>query len=268
MELFCAPTVVILMQTELVANDAALDVFAGVDPNNIALLLDIDGTIIDLGPTPFEVDVPEELRTTLSQLFELTQGAIALVSGRPIKDIDLLFSPLRLPAIGGHGAELRVRTQVHNIAPALSEEFRAQLVAAAELRPGIVVEDKRYSVALHYRRVPQHETWLVRYIAKICNDFPGESTEVLSGKMMFEVKRPAINKGESVRHLMKLAPFKGRKPVFIGDDVTDESVFEVMPDFGGMGFSVARDVEGLTGIFKSPGQVRRALRRLVNGQTH
>ena len=255
------------MQTQLAANNMASDVFAGVDPEKIALLLDIDGTLIDLGPTPFEVDVPQDLKATLSQLIDLTQGAIALVSGRPIKDIDLLFSPLRLPAVGGHGAELRVRTQIHAIAPALSEEFRARLVAAAKLRPDIFIEDKRYSVALHYRRAPQHETWLVRYIAKICSEFPGEPTEVMPGKMMFEVKRPAINKGESVRHLMKLAPFKGRKPVFIGDDVTDESVFEVMPDFGGMGFSVARDVEGLTGIFKSPAEVRRALRRLVKGQT-
>jgi trehalose 6-phosphate phosphatase len=253
------------MQTELVANDVALDVFAGVDPSNIALLLDIDGTLIDLGPTPFEVEVPQELHATLTRLLELTNGAVALVSGRPIKDIDILFSPLRLPAIGGHGAELRLRTQIHNIAPTLSEEFRARLRHAAELRPGIVVEDKRYSVALHYRRVPEHEAWLVRYVAKICGEFPGESTEVLAGKMMFEVKRPAINKGESVRHLMKLPPFKGRKPVFIGDDVTDESVFEVMPDLGGMGFSVSRDVEGLDGIFKCPAQVRRALRRLVNG---
>lgn len=253
------------MQTELVANDVALDVFAGVDPKNIALLLDIDGTLIDLGPTPFEVDVPEELHTTLSQLFELTQGALALVSGRPIRDIDLLFSPLRLPAVGGHGAELRLRGTIHNIAPSLSKELRERLAAAGTLRPGIVIEDKGYSVAMHYRRVPQHEAWLMRHIATVCGEFPDERTEVLAGKAMFEVKRPKVNKGESVRHLMKLAPFKGRKPVFIGDDLTDESVFAVMPDFGGMGFSVSRDVEGLSGIFRSPTQVRRALRRLVNG---
>jgi trehalose 6-phosphate phosphatase len=252
------------MQTELVANDAAVKLFARVDPKNTALLLDIDGTLIELGPTPFEVDVPDELLTTLSQLVDITNGAVALVSGRPIRDIDLLFSPLRLPAIGGHGAELRVRTSIHNIAPALSQEFREQLAAATVLRPGIFVEDKGYSVAMHYRRVPQHEAWLMRHIAQTCRAFADERTEVLPGKSMFEVKRPAVNKGEAVRHLMRLAPFAGRKPVFIGDDVTDESVFEVMPDLGGRGFSVSRDVEGLSGIFRSPSQVRKALKRLVN----
>lgn len=255
------------MQTDLVANDAALELFAGVDPTNTALLLDIDGTLIDLAPTPFEVDVPEELLTTLSRLVEVMHGAVALVSGRPIRDIDLLFSPLRLPAIGGHGAELRVRTSIHSIAPPLSKEFREQLATAAVLRPGIFVEDKGYSVAMHYRRVPQHETWLMRHIAHTCKAFADERTEVLPGKLMFEVKRPAVNKGEAVRHLMKLAPFAGRKPVFIGDDVTDESVFEVMPDLGGRGFSVTRDVEGLSGIFRSPGQVRKALHRLANGHS-
>jgi trehalose 6-phosphate phosphatase len=84
--------------------------------------------------------------------------------------------------------------------------------------------------------------------------------------MMFEVKRPRVNKGESVRHLMKLKPFVGRHPLFIGDDVTDESVFEVMPDLNGLAFSVTRKVDGLAGIFDSPAQVRQALYRLADGQ--
>jgi trehalose 6-phosphate phosphatase len=255
------------MQTELVANDAAVAFLASVDPKNTAMLLDIDGTLIEIGPSPYEVDVPDELLATLLRLVEVMHGAVALVSGRPIRDIDLLFSPLRLPAIGGHGAELRVRTNIHSIAPLLSKDLREQLATAAVLRPGIVIEDKGYSVALHYRKVPQHETWLVRHVAKICRAFPDEQTEVLPGKLMFEVKRPQVNKGEAVRHLMKLAPFVGRTPIFIGDDVTDESVFEVMPDLSGKGFSVSRDVEGLSGIFRSPTQVRRALHRLANGHS-
>ncbi len=254
------------MQTDIVTNDAALKTFAGVDPTNIAILLDVDGTLIELGPSPFEVHVPDELRTTLARLYDMTNGALALVSGRPIADLDLLFEPLKLPAIGGHGAEMRLGERVYNLAPFLSEGFRAELATAALLRPGIVIEDKGYSVALHYRKVPQHEAWLVRHIAKVSKAFPDEPSEVLVGKMLFEVKRPAINKGESVRYLMKLEPFAGRKPVFIGDDVTDESVFEVMPDFGGLGFSVSREVRGLAGIFKCPADVRRALSRMANGQ--
>ena len=254
------------MQIELVAPNAAPTAFARVDPENTAILLDVDGTLIELGPSPFEVDVPDELRATLARLVERLNGAVALVSGRPIADLDLLFEPLKMTAIGGHGAEMRLDGRIYSLAPVLSDAFRAELASAAVQRPGVVVEDKGYSVALHYRKVPQHEPWLVRFLAKTCTTFIKEPTEVLAGKMLFEVKRPAINKGESVRHLMKLAPFAGRTPVFIGDDVTDESVFEVMPDLGGMGFSVSRDVEGLAGIFNSPAEVRSALAALANGE--
>lgn len=254
------------MQMQTLVNGAAIEKFAAHDPDDIALLFDIDGTLIELGPTPFEVNVPKELVAALVQLTDLTGGALALVSGRPINDIDLLFNPLQLPAIGGHGAEMRLHGKIKSIAPLMSDSFRAQLSSAGALRPGIVVEDKGYSVAMHYRKVPQHENWLVRHIAAACKAHPDEAMEVLPGKQMFEVKRPAVNKGESVRHLMKLPPFAGRTPIFIGDDVTDESVFEVMPALGGSSYSVTRKVEGLAGIFDSPAQVRQALYRLAIGR--
>ncbi|HEY1311870.1 MAG TPA: trehalose-phosphatase, partial [Pseudolabrys sp.] len=148
----------------------------------------------------------------------------------------------------------------------LSEDLRGRLAKAALLDAGIEVEDKGYSLALHYRKAPQHQESLLRQIAADCKAFPAEMTEVLPGKSMFEVKRPAVNKGESVRQLMKLAPFAARMPVFIGDDVTDESVFRIMPDLGGKGFSVTRQFQGLTGIFSSPAEVRRALRLLADGE--
>lgn len=253
------------MQPQPTLNGAAIEKLAGSDPDRIALLFDVDGTLIELGPTPFEVYVPHELRAALPKLSQMTDGALALVSGRPIKDLDVLFDPLKLSAIGGHGAELRLHKTIYNIAPVLSDSLRAQLSAAGALRPGIIVEDKGYSVALHYRKVPQYETWLMRHIAGACKAHADEATEVLPGKLMLEVKRPAVNKGESVRHLMKMEPFRGRHPIFIGDDVTDESVFEVMPDLGGLAFSVTRQVEGLAGIFDSPADVRRALYRLAEG---
>jgi trehalose 6-phosphate phosphatase len=254
------------MQDKALVNGAAIERFAASDTDRIAILLDVDGTLIELGPTPFEVYVPDELRLTLIQLSEMTGGALALVSGRPIKDLDTLFDPLKLPAVGGHGAEMRLHHSIRHIAPLLSESLRAELSAAAALRPGIVIEDKGYSVALHYRKVPQYENWLVRHIAAACKAHADEATEVLPGKLMLEVKRPAVNKGESVRHLMRLKPFVGRRPIFIGDDVTDESVFEVMPDLGGLSFSVSRPVDGLAGVFDSPAQVQQALRRLASGQ--
>ena len=97
------------MLTQPIANDAVMDVFASLDPATIAILLDVDGTLIEIGPSPFEVKISDELRVSLRGLLELTEGALALVSGRPIADLDRLFTPLRLPAIGGHGAELRAR---------------------------------------------------------------------------------------------------------------------------------------------------------------
>ena len=257
------------MVTQPIANDTAMGIFAGLDPTAIAILLDVDGTMIDIGPSPFEVQISADLGVSLRRLLALSGGALALVSGRPIADLDKLFMPLKLPTVGGHGAELRVRgNEVSTSAKALPPDLRRQLAQAATHDPAIVVEDKGYSLALHFRNAPQQEGWLLHHIAACCAAFPGEATEVLPGKAMFEVKRPAVNKGESVRRLMRLAPFAGRMPVFIGDDVTDESVFQVLPDFGGIGFSVTRQFPGLAGIFESPAHVRQALQKLAaNGRT-
>jgi trehalose 6-phosphate phosphatase len=252
------------MVTQPVANDAAMDIFDTLDPAAIALLLDVDGTLIDIAPSPFEVHVSDELRDSLKRLYELTGGALALVSGRPIADLDQLFAPLKLPAIGGHGAEMRVAAgEAGTRIKDLPQDLRQHLAEAATPNSGVVVEDKGYSVALHYRKAPQDEERLRELVAANRAAFPGEAMEVLPGKAMLEVKRPGINKGDAVRKLMAHAPFAGRMPVFIGDDVTDESVFAALPAMGGKGFAVSRHFEGLTGIFKSPTEVRRALQRLA-----
>lgn len=248
------------------ANETAMDSFARLDAKSIALLLDVDGTLIDFGPTPHEVHVSGELKDSLARLLRLTDGALALVSGRPIADLDRMFAPLRLPAIGGHGAEMRVQgAGVINSASPLSHDLRRHLADAATPGSGIVVEDKGYSLALHYRKAPQHENRLRAHIEVGRAVYPGEATEVLPGKAMFEVKRPNVSKGDGVRELMRHSPFAGRMPVFVGDDVTDESVFSVLPELGGKGFSVDRHFTGLAGIFNSPMDVRRALQRLAAG---
>ncbi len=255
------------MPTQSIANDATLDVFARLDPKSLALLLDVDGTLIDFGPSPDDVYVSDDLRESLARLFDMTEGALALVSGRPVADLDRLFAPLTLPAIGGHGAELRLRagdpsTRIGDLPIAM----RRLLADAATPGSGIVAEDKGYSVALHYRKAPQQEQHLREYVAAGRAAFPAEATKVMPGKAMFEVMRPGINKGDGVREVMRHAPFAGRMPVFIGDDVTDESVFAMLPDLGGKGFSVGRPFAGLAGIFASPAQVRGALRRLAGGK--
>jgi len=247
-----------------VASHSAVEDFAALDLASSALLLDVDGTLIDIGPSPFEVHVPDALCRSLERLRERSGGALALVSGRPIRDIDRLFSPLKLPAVGGHGAEMRLADgKVIAAVKVLPEKLRKRLALAATPGSGIVLEDKGYSFALHFRQTPQQEPRLRTLIEKVRSEFPDEALEVLPGKAMFEVKRPGISKGAAVRALMTHAPFVGRVPVFVGDDVTDESVFAALPALGGKGYSVGRHFDGLAGIFAAPDDVREALRRLA-----
>jgi trehalose 6-phosphate phosphatase len=236
---------------------AALRAF---DLRKIALLLDVDGTLLDIAPRPEAVIVSDDLRATLARLLAATGGALALVSGRPVADLDRLFAPLTLPAIGGHGAEMRVRPDglTEAISP-LPGELRRMLVQAHELDAGVLVEDKAYSVALHYRSAQGARNRLAQYITATIARFPAEATEVLTGKAVFEVKRAGIDKGAAVRKLMSCEPFAGRKPVFAGDDVTDDSVFAILSELGGAGFSVQRAAAGLAGIFNSPDAFRQAL---------
>ncbi len=232
-----------------------------------ALLLDIDGTLLDLAPTPREVWVPLELLTTLKKLREKTSGALALVSGRSLNDIDLIFAPEEFSAVGGHGAEMRLTTAgdaATMLAPRLDSELKRRLAAIARLSPGILLEDKGYSLALHYRLAPCAETAIREAIALIQSDLPDAPIEVLPGKCVFEVKHSAVNKASGVRELMARAPFCGRRPLFIGDDVTDESVFEIMPEFEGTAFSVGQRVRSVAGHFDTPGDVRKFLARLCH----
>jgi trehalose 6-phosphate phosphatase len=250
-------------------SDTASGLFTALDPATSALLFDVDGTLIDIGPSPFEVVVSDALKQSLVRLSELTGGALALVSGRPIRDLDTLFAPLQLPAVGGHGAETRqARGAPVSRVPDLPEALRKYLIAAATPDSGLVYEDKGYSVALHYRKAPKQAEPLRRHIAAGRAAFPQEATELLLGKALFEVKRPGVNKGDAVRELMSRAPFAGRMPVFLGDDVTDETVFKVLPALGGKGFAVGRRFENVSGIFPTPHDVRRALQQLAARGPH
>jgi len=235
------------------------------DLRECAILLDIDGTILDIAPTPQAVSVPPSLHATLARLQTLTGGALALVSGRPLNDIDLIFAPLRLAAIGGHGAELRPRpgADPHKHAGLLSSELKRKLAALSELGPGIVVEDKGYSLALHYRLAPDLGEALYAAVAAVCRQTAGGGVEILQGKAVVEVKPGQISKATAVRELMNYSPFRDRHPIFIGDDVTDEPVFGVIPEFGGLGFSVGRVMADANGRFERPEDVRAWLAQIA-----
>jgi trehalose 6-phosphate phosphatase len=234
-----------------------------------AILLDIDGTLLDLAPTPREVWAPPELVKTLNRLLEKTSGALALVSGRSLNDIDLIFAPEQYPAIGGHGAEMRLsadREAVASHAPPMDKELKRRLAAIAKLSPGILLEDKGYSLALHYRLAPHAEKAIYEAVSLIRADLPNAPIEVLPGKCVCEIKHSGFTKATGVRELMTHEPFKGRRPIFIGDDVTDEAVFAIIPEFGGLAFSVGRHATGVADYFDEPREVREWLARLVDNE--
>ena len=232
-----------------------------------AVLLDVDGTILDLAPTPLEVVVPPDLTVALERLSKRVGGALAFVSGRPLAELDLFFQPLKLPSIAGHGAELRAADgSVARATAFLDPLLKEKLAAVADGRPGLVIEDKGYSMALHYRLAPHLGATVREEVTAICATFPSAALEILPGKSVVEVKQPNFNKGSAVRILMQQPPFKGRRPIFIGDDVTDEAAFEVMPEFDGIGFSVGREVPGIAGMFESPRDVRRWIAEMVRAE--
>jgi trehalose 6-phosphate phosphatase len=232
-----------------------------------AILLDVDGTILDLASTPREVWVPPSLRHDINRLSERTGGAVALVSGRSLSDLDLLFAPLQLPTIGGHGAEIRPfnggeldRPRTVPLDAALKRKF----ALVAEIGPGIIIEDKGYSVCLHYRLAPNLGGLVEAAVDRICADNPAAPIEVLRGKSVLEIKQIGFNKGTAVRELMRYPPFADRHPIFIGDDVTDESVFAIIGEFDGLAFSVGRMVAGVDGHFEKPEAVRGWLTRIAD----
>jgi trehalose 6-phosphate phosphatase len=234
-----------------------------------AVLLDIDGTLLDLMPTPREVWVPPGLAKTLRRLLVKTNGALALVSGRSLNDIDLIFAPDVFPAVGGHGAEMRIDLDSESVAahaPPMDRELKRRLAAIAKLSPGILLEDKGYSLALHYRLAPHAEKAIYAAVSLIRADLPNAPIEVLPGKCVCEIKHSGFTKASGVRELMTREPFKGRRPFFIGDDVTDETVFAIMPDMDGLAFSVGRRAKGVAGHFDAPSDVREFLTHLLDDE--
>ena len=236
-----------------------------VDLGRVALLLDVDGTLLDIAPTPAEVVVPSILPEMLGDLIGRAGGAVALVSGRRIESLDRIFAPLIAPAIGGHGAEMRDATgePVLELSTAvLSESLRRELHLLADVDAGVLIEDKAHSIAVHYRLAPERETFLKVAVKEIVASEPNANLEFLLGKRVIDIKPKHFSKGSAVRDLMRRKPFAGRKPLFVGDDTTDESVFAILPELKGCGYSVGRPVVGTQGTFASPQDVRSWLRQI------
>ena len=204
---------------------------------NTALFLDFDGTLAELAPSPAEVRVAPDLVPTLWALAERLNGALAIVSGRPIDEIDAFLRPLLLPVAGVHGAQRRIPGE--EVVTLAAPPLDAVVAAAEELalhHPGLIVERKRVAMALHYRLAPELEAVCLHQLVETVKRVPG--LELIHGKMVVEVKPAGISKGSAIDNFMNQAPFAHRQPVFIGDDVTDESGFEVVQRRGGYGIKM------------------------------
>ena len=204
------------------------------------LFLDVDGTLLELTDSPFDTCADAELKTLLSEVAERLGGALALVSGRSIEYLDALFAPLRLPAAGLHGVERRKATGTMHGASFVDSQLdpaRAVIKALVETHPGTLFEDKGRTVAVHFRMAPQFEPvvreTMVAAAARLSSNY-----HIQEGSMMFELKPRGFTKGSAIGAFMREPPFSGRKPVFVGDDLTDLDGFKAVEDQGGISIAV------------------------------
>jgi trehalose 6-phosphate phosphatase len=204
-------------------------------PSNAAVFLDIDGTLVRYEAHPGAVRIDEALRSLLERLGPATLGALALISGRSIADIDALFEPLRFAVAGQHGAERRSADgSTHFHAPLASrlQGPAVELRRFAQEHAGLLLEEKGASLALHFRNNPRAAGLVEREARRVLAAL-GDEFELQAGKFVFEVKPSGKDKGTAIAEFMAEPPFAGRRPVFVGDDLTDEFGFDLVNRIGG-----------------------------------
>ena len=211
--------------------------------SQVALFFDVDGTLVDIEKEPGAVKVSAELRQLLTRLIDGTSGALALVSGRSIEQLDGLFQPLLFSASGLHGLERRMLPGIisrADIDKAVMSSARMALDRFAKGRKGVFVEDKGLTLALHYRMAPEHHEAAAQIVRKVVEN-SRDGLVLLEGKMVFELKPPGFDKGRAITDFMQEPPFRGRCPIFVGDDVTDEAGFSVVNAMSGVSIKVGAD---------------------------
>ncbi len=217
-----------------------------------ALFLDFDGTLVEIAATPEQVVVPPGLPDLLGHLRRQLGGALAIVSGRPLAQTDRLLRPFFASGAGEHGVSLRYDDGTLEELPigiAVPQSWRAALESSVERWPGVRIEEKPHGVTVHYRLAPERsdEVWrMVR--ALVPPDHPW--FRLLPAREAVEVSLRSVSKGHAVERLMAHQPFHGRRPIFVGDDITDEAGMSMARRFGGVGLRVAEAFGG------DPAQVR------------
>ncbi|MFN2571752.1 MAG: trehalose-phosphatase [Gemmatimonadales bacterium] len=206
-----------------------------------AYFFDLDGTLIDFAATPSQVRVGKELRKLLQRLYRDTRGAVALMSGRSIAEIDALFPRTRLPVAGQHGLERRGaggKLTRHAVATSRLERVRRRMATAVLGKSGLLLENKGLSLALHYRRAPRLGGYAHRLMRSLLPVAGRRKYCIQRGKYVVEMRPAGKDKGIGVLEFMQEAPFRGRTAVFMGDDVTDEYGFATVNRLGGHSIKV------------------------------
>lgn len=210
------------------------------------LFLDVDGTLVELTDTPSYTAADPEINSLLHEVAERLGGAVALVSGRRIGTLDELFAPLKLPAAGLHGVERRRAdgsTQGASFVDAQLDRARAALKALVDSHPGTLFEDKDRALAVHFRLAP-HSAQAVRESIVATAASLGSNYHIQAGKMVYEIKPRGFSKATAIQAFMKESPFSGRRPVFVGDDLTDLDGFAMVEAHGGLSVGVGDLVQG------------------------
>lgn len=229
---------------------------SAVNPDRAALFLDFDGTLVEIAPRPEAVTVPSALPPLLRRLAERLGGALAVVSGRALEDLEARL-PVPLAMAGDHGASLRPApgAAVERLAlPHPPPAWREAAEALAAAHPGALVEPKPHGFVLHFRLAPQAAGPARALLDTLIAD--NGDFVMMPARMALEVKPTAVSKATAVAGLMARAPFAGRMPVFIGDDVTDEAGMQAARAAGGLGLR-------LQDAFGSPAKLRDWLARLA-----
>ena len=223
-----------------------------------ALFLDLDGTLIDIALTPQGVVIPDGLAQLLDDLTRRLGGALAIITGRPIRDVDRFLAPLAPVAAGVHGAEIRrmAHGEIDLTAAPIDPAVVAAVRELAETETGVVVETKHSSVAIHYRLAPQAEPRIEAALRRILDDGP-DHLILCHGRRVLEIVPKYVSKGSALETLLELPAFRGRQPVMIGDDISDQSAFAAAVRLGGRGLKVAGEHFARSeAFFSGPAEVR------------
>jgi trehalose 6-phosphate phosphatase len=228
------------------------------------MFLDIDGTLIDIAPTPDAIEVRAGLPALLGRLSRRFGGSLALVSGRCIDDIDRLFRPFRFPAAGIHGAERRDAFGTLHYTGLTSEDLapaRAELRRFVARHPALLLEDKGRSLALHFRQAPELEPAVRAALEQARVRLPLEA-HLQPGHCVIELKGGSANKREAIDVFMQEPPFAGRVPVYLGDDLTDLEALNHVQSAGGLGVFVGPEPRPGLGWLRRPAAVLEWLRSI------